>query len=218
MDEINHERRGTRVLKWILIGAVAVVAVSALSVSWAVARTGLVRMPLLSAGYEIPQPTRTVQTRGLTAELGGVLASSLAGTTANGETHAVVTDGMMTALLREALASQNMPDLIESNRAQVAALERGTLELYLPIRRGDNASAIVVEIVPEVTEGGRLTLRVVRLSIGQLSAPAVSRSRDLQRLVDTLLDENLPEVLDAISISSITVSEGRLTIVGRFSQ
>lgn len=217
MAEINHERRGTKILKWILIGGAAFVVINVLLVLWAVARTGLVRVPLMSAGYEPPQPTRVVQTRGLTAELGGFLTSSLTSTLANGETRAIVSEGLLTAFIRETLASQQMPDWIEVERAQIAALDRGTLELYLPMRRGENASAIIAEVRPDATANGRPTLQVMRLSIGELTAFAPSRSRDLQQLVDEYLDENLSDVLDGVSISSVEVSEGRLTIVGRLS-
>ncbi len=179
------------------------------SVLYGVAKTGLVRVPLLSRSYREPSPTRIVMPAAttLTDSLERELRAQMR--RGSGPFTLTVKEEELTRAVRDLTSGATELPLAD---AQIAALP-GELELFARITWGSARSTLMVRIVPSL-EQGALKVRVRRAELGQLPI--------WHRLVDAVVQGTLGSQLKEINrmlgaaaqLERVTVSPGRLEITG----
>ncbi len=217
MDTVDHQKKGTKIAIGATIGCAALVIVFFLILLWGVARTGLVRVPVFSLGFEAPEPSRVVEVTDASESIEDILTKSLTSSIASGNLTLTLTDSMLTSLLRTSFENEEVPEFLDPTRAQVAALSDGSLELYIPLQNQDLKTAAIIQVVPSIGSDGQATVEIERLSIGKLNAPGISNSGELELFVEGFLDDLLDDAQDVGKVKSIKVEEGVVHISGEIN-
>jgi hypothetical protein len=217
MDSIDHHKKGTRIAIGATIGCVGIVIVFMIILLWGISRTGLVRVPVFSLGFEAPEPTRIVEPTNFTESLEDIFTESLKASLTTGELTLSLTDSMLTSLLRETFENEEVPEFLDPTSAQVAALSDGSLELYVPLQNKELKTAAIIQVIPSIDSNGQAVVEIERLSIGKLNAPGVSHSAELEVFVSDFIDGMLQESQEMGRIKSIKVEEGVLHISGEMN-
>ncbi|OGL69899.1 hypothetical protein A3C17_04505 [Candidatus Uhrbacteria bacterium RIFCSPHIGHO2_02_FULL_53_13] len=217
MASVDHTKRGTSIIKWTGIGCLGTVVLVALMTLYAVARTGIVRVPLLGAGFRPPEPTRVVNVGDTRPEL---LLESLFASTKLSLTKGGVTidlsEELMTQLMRDSLSREQVPDFLIVEEMQVAALASGVLELYVPVEvKEGRRTAMIAQVSMDVDEEGSVVTAIEQVSIGNLKSRGGAPSQELDAWLGTMLDSLLSDAQDVVTITDIEILEGRVRVTGK---
>ena len=204
-------------LKKLLLFLVVVVGLSALAL-FVVAKTGLAEVPVMTETfYTTPTPDHTVEAgTAIEEEMQTQLVSALqtklqAGTITDANVSLIFSESTLTAGLREAIL-QGAQEVFVAERAQVAVVADGAIELYVPLVRNNEASAILLRGVPTVSEG-KVEFDITRLQVGQLTWPGWLHAI-VQAPVDRLVAQLNTFLEDYASLSAITATEGNVYLDG----
>jgi hypothetical protein len=185
-----------------------------LILAFAVAKTGLIEIPIFSASYHGPQPVRVVTPVPMTAEAFRVLVSSrLLAMAAEGKIPpytVTVSEGEMTGGLSTVITQALRSDQWETSGLQLAVTEQ-YLEFFGHFRRGVMGVDSRIRLVPVVDQGG-LRFEPTDIRFGDYPVhPALARyltgvifSRDLGTWILTFGETTLRK---------ITLHDGALDIV-----
>ncbi|MBI2476760.1 hypothetical protein HYV72_01165 [Candidatus Uhrbacteria bacterium] len=209
MDSINHKRRGSKIALGASLGCLGLIVLFVLSASWTVAKTGLVNIPLLSRRMEPPSPTRVVNTNGSLTDIEDAIIKSLKASALSKELTVTLTEEMLTSFFRLSLHADELPDFLVADDAQVAALQNGTLEIFLPIKLDAKKSAVVVTLEPQLNEDGSLGVHVVSLSLGTLRVKRLE-ALQLDDLFSGMLNDAIDDYASAGRVTAVRVEEGAL--------
>ncbi len=211
---------------WGCGGCIGLLIVVVLLFAWLIARTGFVSVPVFSKAYNTPEPTRVVEPGPVVSDVADVLKDSLSISYAEKSANVALSDVMLTGLVRSLDGFVDEGDIsfasaFDLSNAQVAALESGSLEIFVPfdidelLGREDDGreSAITMEITPLITDG-ELGLEINRMRIGRLSLPVGLFDEKVDASLAGFLDNAFGDVKDSIQLQDIEISEGEIVISG----
>ena len=137
------------------------------------------------------------------------VAATLANPAPSGEVSITITDPQINAYI----ASQYVgnPDVI-IQEPQVHFAD-GRVELYGKVTQGPLTSDAKVVLKPRVEAGGKPKLDIESINIGALPVPD-ALVQQFNQNIDTLLQDYLASTDANFTVSSITVTEGQMTIQG----
>jgi hypothetical protein len=175
-DELHREERIR--LRWRLFWYFMFTAVPLVIVAVMVARTGLMRIPLLSSSlYHPVTPTRLVAPLvGETAEV--AWRESLASAKFDKITGVVtmeMDENRLTTAIREGLAAQADVLPFKTKDAQIA-LDRGRAELFFFTERGAETVPVRMAFLPSVDRFGNLKVEVSEVIVGGAAVPTAMRA------------------------------------------
>lgn len=217
MASVDHEKRGTSIVKYIGLGCGGAIVLVILMILFAVARTGFVRVPILGAGYKPPEPTRVVEVSGTRSGLLlDDLFSSATTSFTQGGLSVELSDALMTQVMRDSLSRETVPEFLLVEEAQVAALSSGVLELFVPIElKEGRRSAFMGQFSIDVDDEGKIVTYVERLAIGNLVSRKGVPTEDADVWINGMLDSLLADAQDAFQITDIEILEGRVRVTGK---
>ena len=195
-----------------------------LLVSWVVAATGLVTIPVISnIAYNEPVPTRVVEP-GVPAE---VIAEETLKTTLIKRIQAnqgklsdtsvtlEIKEESLTASLQSAIKQSQSPVLISDN-AQVIVNSDTGFELFLPAMIASRKTALQLHVDTQVVDD-KLGVKIDRLSIGSLNVPGSLISFVLQPIVDSQLSQVNQALGSFATVNGIVYFDGCVKIGGEFN-
>lgn len=209
-DELRRE--GRKRLCWKLAWYCLFLGASVLFVSITLAKTGLVRVPLLSSRlYHPVTPTRLVAPLvGETAEV--AWRESLASAKYDNLT-GVVTMGMdenrLTTVVREGLAAQADALPFKTKDAQVA-LDSGRAELFFYTERDGQTVPVRVAFVPSVDRNGNLVIDVPEVKVGGAEVPTAMRAPMAKLLNSFLRNEFTSQLPEGVILRGFEVQPENL--------
>ncbi|MEK7529973.1 MAG: hypothetical protein AAB570_03555 [Patescibacteria group bacterium] len=218
MDAVDHTKKGTRIVKYIGLGCGGAIVLVILMILFAVARTGLVRVPILGAGYKPPEPTRVVEMSGTRSSLLlDDLFSSATTSFTQGGLSVELSEALMTQAMRDVLSRETtVPDFLMVEEVQIAALSNGVLELFVPIELTEGRrSAFMGQFSIGVDEEGKLVTRVEQLAIGKLVSRKGVPTDGVDTWINGMLDSLLVDAQDTFQITDIEILEGRVRVTGK---
>lgn len=150
-------------------------SIPAYLVASSVAKTGLVRVPVISGGNHSPvEPSREiVPLVGSGPE--DVIASVMAGADydpATGRITLTLSEQQITTLVASSVSGQKLgegPDAVTLTSAQIA-VESDEMELHVTAKKGDRSTSAALLFEPMI-EHGKFDMKAKRLVIGELEVP-----------------------------------------------
>jgi hypothetical protein len=202
------------VLVIILVGVV-------LWLSWIVAATGLVHVPVLtSLVYEKPEPVRVV-TAGVPVETyvhsfvtREVVERVQAGRGALTDTSLVLTipDNALTASARGASA-QEVDLYFDLETSQVAVDPAIGFEIFLPVKDNEQDTAVKVSVWSEV-DHSTLAVTITDVWVGNYHVPSWLVGVFAEKYLQHMILELNQELSKYVSISTLYFEEGTVTLAG----
>lgn len=188
-------------------GLIALAIIFALSafLTWTVASTGLVQIPLLTnVAFHKSTLDREVS-------LGVPFNSALSEQTIAGQIH--LSEGTLTTFLQDQLSTRSQ-NLFESKGAQILLTKSDGIELSLPIRDNELGSSVLVKFEMDIQEGV-ITLNLLNGSLGSWNVPNVLLQGVLAPFLTTGTTELNTLLKDFCTPTSITHQEGSLILICR---
>jgi hypothetical protein len=195
---------------------------SALGAFWAVASTGLVRVPVLTdLAYRAPEPVRHVSP-GIPLETSvsadivrAVNARGQAGALADRSIELRLSEANFTASLRSLMERSGL-NTFDATLAQVTIDPSAGFEFFLPFK--DNAQGSAVRLRVDATaKDGALALKVTRVTVGTLTLPTFLDELLLGPLVRNNLAQFNQEIGRYLTLSSLRFEPGALVVDGELA-
>lgn len=145
---------------------------------------------------------------------------------ASGRLSFELTEGMLTASLRQAAAAApKTPDApaqepeqpFDLARAQIAISEQKGVEIFLPLKDNEQHSSVRVYVRPAVVDGA-LTISLLDVWVGNLRVPpswVESIDRDG---IQEAFRSAAPGMKEYLQLQAVTVEDGAVKLEGRFLQ
>lgn len=173
------------------------------------AKTGLVGP---EDKFEAPTPVREVEAESTFDEIQSSLVRSALTSLKNGEVSIVLSDEMLTVLMRDGLA-QAGEEAFDVERAQIAVVEDGYLELFVPMTLNDRETTFMANIGLELVDQ-RVQASVEDVRIGNLRVPGSFATAASEEAIQLALDSQLNEVQGALELTDLTLTNGELQLTG----
>lgn len=158
------------------------------------------------------EPVRVVETTATSSEVQEALIASALASFTNGELSLVLTDQMLTALVRDGLAQAN-EDALLVDRAQIAVVSDGYLELFVPFLLGERESTLSAKVYLEVVDG-KLDSRVEDVRLGTLTLPWSFAGQASSEAIQAALDTQLERVQGTITLTELIYEDAQVRLVG----
>lgn len=190
---------------------------------WAVAATGLVRLPVFtSVSYHRPEPSHeVVATTPLDQYVSAVISRELTarlqaggGTIKDRAISIDLPEGAFTASLRQAFRD-NPQTAFDAKRVQVAVDGDG-MEMYLPFSDNPAGSAVLLRLRVDAGQDG-LTLRVSDLRVGSLPVPDLVTKATLMPAIQDSFAGFAKQLARYANISTVSYAQGKVTLMGELS-
>ncbi|EKD33514.1 MAG: hypothetical protein ACD_76C00012G0003 [uncultured bacterium] len=198
---------------------IVIILAIAIFVSVSVARTGLFKIPVVSAlVYSEPSPVRVVPAgEPLDSFISNAMQKIIRERLANGQITnrdfvLTLPEGSFTRGLQDSIKNAKVSGLSVADGAQLAVLD-GEAELFLPIKRNGASTALIVRFVPEAKDG-RLVLTMRETRIGKLKLPSFI-ARMIEKSASDSMSQFNSEVGKYAQIEQIDLREGELVLRGR---
>ncbi len=172
-------------------------------------KTGLVGP---EENFDAPTPVREVSTDSTFDEIQSALVRSALTSLTSGEVSIVLSDEMLTVLMRDGLA-QAGEDAFDVERAQIAVVEEGYLELFVPLMVNDRETTFMANIGLELVDQ-RVRASVDDVRIGNLRVPGSFATAASEEAIQRALDSQLSEVQGALELTDLTLTDGELRLSG----
>ncbi len=171
---------------------------------WVIARSGFGQVPFISdVVYHVPTPSALVEPKPDQVEQLSARLEAQAKDFSGGTVELTLSQEELTALIRQKVPSATV------------SVREGLVDYFGPIEFPQFGKQIklylTVSLSPEV-EQGRLHLILKKLTVGQLGIPAGLLNQISKLLQKNLVDTN--ELIKQITIESVTVSSGEITLRG----
>lgn len=158
------------------------------------------------------EPTRVVDTGDSTLQtVKNDLVASALRSLKGGNTQIVVTEEMLTLILREDMPLESEQDGLDISRSQVA-IGDGVLEVFIPFERGDRSTAITMVLEPTLIDSN-LHIEVVDARIGSLRAPDFLTSIP-ENIINDGIREQLGLLNASIQLNSFVIEDGEMIFFG----
>ncbi|MBT6254396.1 hypothetical protein HOI83_04170 [Candidatus Uhrbacteria bacterium] len=191
-------------------GCALIVIIGIIFLYIAATKTGLV-----GKSESIPEPSRTVEVGDSTLDsVKTDLVASVLRSLKNGEAQVVVSEEMLTSILRDDLADVAAQEGLDFTRAQVA-ITNEQLEFYLPIEQDGKKTALTMLITPVLTDGD-IHLDLTEARLGTLKAPGFV-TQVPENLINDAINKQLETIEDSFELTSLTFEEGSMTLSGKVS-
>ncbi len=134
-----------------------------------------------------------------------------------------ITEGMLTATLRQAAAvapketSADAPSLFDLSRAQIAISESRGFEVFLPLANNAERSALRVYLLARATEDGRLDLDIRDLWLGNFHFPKWFTEPFNQGLFRKAVAALSPELAKYAILERLEIKDGSVTLEGELT-
>ncbi|MBI5793672.1 hypothetical protein HZA87_01105 [Candidatus Uhrbacteria bacterium] len=192
--------------------------------AWVVASTGLVYIPLFTTlAYDKPEPIHAVEPGipvdvfvkdSLTEEVTKRLQSG-SGELKDRAFTLTLSEASLTASIRSLIEESGLT-FLDGSEAQVALDGQDGAELFVPLSKNTQASAISL-MIDVGAKDGKISIAPTRLRVGSLSIPHFI----LVNLLDPFLKQELAKLNDALigyaRLNSIVVAQGAVTLTGELS-
>jgi len=212
MAQVEETRKQTN---WLLTGCgfgLLLVAVVTGVGFFFLTKTGLVGP---ASAFEMPMPTRVVEATMTTDEIQQTLVSSALRSLKQGEITVVITESMMTALLRDGL-EQTRESTFDVARAQIVIVDHGSAELYIPLRINDRSTTLRAN-VGLALEGERVRVAVDGVRLGYMWLPGRWAAEASETALQKVLDTQLNQAQGAIKLTGLQLQDGELRLSGTVS-
>ena len=134
----------------------------------------------------------------------------------------VVTEEMLTGSLRQA-GTNSTPDQqkdtwVDLTQAQVAISEKDGLEVFLPLARNAQHSAIRVYFTPRVTDKQELDMDLREIWVGNMRIPSWFTGPFNEGLFRKAVAGMVPELAKYARIEELTIEEGSIALRGTLTE
>jgi len=224
--QIHKEtKKGHPVLTCLVIVVLILVFLIGFVGYW-LALTGLSDVPFFSEQfYTRPEPTHKVQPYGqaldsyiseqLTAEINDRIQAT-GSPDIERSVSLLLEEGYFTGALRTYTGEESK--LVDSERSQVAALEEdGALEVFLPLAKSEQETAVTFDLLPSVDEDGLLVVELSDLRIGQLTLPNWLSRTFFKRPIDFAINELNKMIGKYAALEEVEVEDNGLNLTGEIS-
>lgn len=209
LDTVRVHTRAARRKRIMWLVTLILVVCGALAAAVVVARTGLVRIPGISAlVYQEPVPERVVVSG---APIESIASTALTNALVTGATSVSVSlpEASLTQSFRTILSNAQVT-WVDAARAQVLVHEEG-MDVWLPL--SGTESVMMARLVPHV-KNGQLSITLSSVSVGAVGLP----SSVIDAVVRPALEASLADFNAAYAqyaqIDSVETHEGILLLVG----
>lgn len=195
-----------------------------LFVTWQVAATGVITIPIVSSfAFSSPKPVRVVAA-GISVEQLSQLIFTTTLTKRLQTGGGVLSDRSITLALPESALTTTLQNelkhskesFIDITHAQIAVRSQQELELFLPIQTRNQQTALTAHI-SLVADKGLFDLKLLDVKLGSLQIP----SRLIASLVQPFVNRELASLNQSLSsymhVDSLTTQDGVLNVSGTFT-
>ena len=191
--------------------------------AWIYAATGLFNVPVFSLfAYEDPVPVHIV-TPGTPLEtvvkenLQTILVQRIqqgGGKLTDTSVTLTLNESSFTSTLQSSLEASGV-DYFDTDRVQIAIIENGTFEVFLPLKDRAKQTAVVADIELEIVNGG-IVVKTGKVRLGSYVFPRLLT----EFFADTIIKPQLPALNSSLGqyakIESVSYTEGQITVNGNF--
>lgn len=223
-EVVKQVKSSTRKRKpWLGCGVLVVVAILGLIlwIGWAIASTGLVSMPVLSAlAFKQPEPTRVVEP-GVSAEtymeewFTTMLTTRLVqggGIIQDRSFSIELPETVLTASLRNLLAGSQM-QMIQHEGVQLLIEPEQTMELFVPLEVNGNTTAAKIELTLDVTNGA-VAVQPEEIQLGSYRVPTFVVTAFLLPTIERELQDMNAQLGGYVEITTLSTQQGELLLGG----
>ncbi|NQV12176.1 hypothetical protein HQ524_02345 [Candidatus Uhrbacteria bacterium] len=176
---------------------------------------GISKTGLIGKSDTFPEPTRVVNVEAGTIDsVKTDLVASALRSLKNGEAHVVVTEEMLTSLMRQDLAAAGEQEGLDLANAQIAILD-GFLEVYVPLEKDGQKTALTMLVKP-ILENGDIHMEIEEARLGTLKAPGF-----ITDIPENLINDGIKKQLDALDgsfeLTTVLLTDGEMTLGGKIS-
>ncbi len=189
-------------------GCIVLIIVGAIILFLMVSKTGLI-------GNKTPdaEPTRVVDATKVNLDQVEVdLTSQILRALGGGDVEVRITEEMITAFMRDNLGAEAQQEGIDIARTQVAILEEGSLEIFMPLDVNGKATSLTITVAPSISDGS-LKMDVVQVRLGTLKAPGFLTDIP-EGLINDAIAEQLAQLDEKITLTALDFESGALTLTG----
>lgn len=209
MAEVEEKRGWLYGLIGLGGGCLILVVIAAVAGFILLGKTGLIGS---NDSFEPPAPSRIVETDTTFDAIQSALIKSTLSSLQNGEVSLVLTDEMLTVLMRDGLR-QAGEEVFDVERAQIAIVDGAYLELFVPIETNGRETTLMAEIGLAL-DGSRVKASVGNVHVGNLKIPGNFATEASEGAIQNALDSQLDQVQGAIDLTELTLTEGELRLTG----
>lgn len=191
--------------------------------AWICASTGLFNVPVFSRfAYEDPIPVRVVIAGSpletvIQENLETILVRRIqqgGGKLTDTSVSLTLDESAFTSTLQSSLEASGM-DYFDTDRVQIAILENGTFEIFLPLKDRAKQTALIVDVEFELINGG-IGVKTKTTRLGSFVFPRIL----IDFFADTIIKPQLPALNSSLGqyakIDSVSYTEGQITMNGDF--
>lgn len=201
-----------------LIAFVVVGLVGLMGISFVVAATGLVRIPLMSSlAFRAIEPVRVVEASSEDLSLwftGALRQESLRQArlgTLNRNVAFTIPEAILTGVVRSVGSTVDVSDVpIDFSRVQVAVVEE-SLEVFLPLK--ETETAVLVRVEPQLVDE-TVSWDIQSVRVGRIRIPQSVVDRLLKNSVEIGTSDLVESLGGVMQVRGISVSEEGLKIEG----
>ena len=193
-------------------------------ITWSLAATGLVSVPIFSSfAYNVPSPTYVVEAGpSLEVHLQNQIATKTVeamqtgGDMLNGSMSITLPETGFTTSLRSVI-EESAEGQIDSENAQIAILEGQGLEVFLPLANNENESALVI-LLAISPQNDMLVAEIENIKIGAFRLPEWLSNLFIEPLVNNGIQEINKKLEAGAAIESIEYHQGELVLIGSINE
>lgn len=210
VKEVQQSTKKHRPFFSCIIVIFVVVFVGLIWLSWNVAATGLVNIPIFSLwAYHVPKPIRLIQS-GTPAEK--IISAKFQSGLSNQEFSIQFLESSLTASLQE-LLDQSLSSYISISESQVAIRPNQTLELFLPLKSSKKATAIRVNLLTHIQDG-IISGSIKDVFLGTMHIPNSVIAVVLQVYLDKQIKVFNESFGSFLKFNQLITEEGKMIISG----
>ena len=163
----------------------------------------------LPAGEATPPPTQPPLSTEEVQQFEEELKSTLVSPAQPGEITVNITQQQLNSFIIAEMA--NRPDLPISDPQVV--LTNGQMEIYGTVSQSGISANSKIVMRPRIDESGSPKMDIVSVTVGPFPAPDAFRDQ-IAALVDNALNDYIAASSDKFTVTSITITEGLMTVTG----
>ena len=193
------------------MGCLFILIVLVLVGAYFASKTGLVSF-FGKDTIEVPTPVHVVDVSDTTFEdvQAGLVASAMR-SLKDGQMSVVITEEMLTTMLRDGLQKVES-EALDIDESQVAIVDE-YMEMYMPLTTAKKRTALRVRVRPTL-ESEDLKIKMDSIMLGELRLPTFVSTRYPQEAVNDALDSQLDAVQGTLELTGVELEEGQVILRG----
>jgi len=202
VEATEQKKRRMSWRTWVVLFVFFVIFAIIAFVTWTLAATGLVNVPIISGwAYAVPSPSRVVEE--------GIPFETVVGQQAL-SSFLSIPETTLTTELRDSLETSGQT-FVEADRSQVVVIADSGIELFLPLRDNAQDTAIVVRLRLSVVDGTP-TATAEAVSVGSWKLGGWLRAGIVNPALGAILDAAVREMKGSVVVSSVREGDGVLLV------